>query len=354
MSLLLPSLMQAWICTGYGDADVLQLQSRLLPEPGAQDILVQVCASTVSSGDVRIRSSTFPSGMGLLGRLIFGLLRPRQQVLGADLAGVVKQVGTKVTDFKVGDHVVAMTGLRQGAHAEYCVISANHCTVLKPATLSFSEAVALPFGGLTALYFIKKAALKSGEHLLVIGASGAVGVAVVQLARLQGSKVTTLTSQRNQSLMRELGADEALAYDSTDSLSTQSRFDVIIDAVAALNFADCLPLLKPQGRYVAIAGGLPELMTRHKDGKACISGPSDERSEDLELLLELAVQGKIRAVTERIYPSDKLPDAHRHSDTGRKRGAVVVIWPAATENTRLNAKVSAATEADSLLIQAAS
>ncbi|MDR7119679.1 NAD(P)-dependent alcohol dehydrogenase [Rheinheimera soli] len=343
MSLLLPSLMQAWICTGYGGADVLQLQYRPLPVVGAGDILVQVCASTVSSGDVRIRSCRFPSGMGLIGRLIFGLRRPRQQVLGVDVAGVVKQVGTKVTDFKPGDHVVAMTGFRQGAHAEYCVVSASHCTALKPATLSFTEAVALPFGGLTAMHFLKKAALKTGEHLLIIGASGAVGVALVQLARLQGIRVTTLTSQRNQALMRELGADETLAYDNAESLPIQSEFDVIIDAVAARSFRECLPLLKTKGRYVAVAGGLPELMTRRKDGKVCISGPSDERSEDLTQLLQLAAQGQIHAVTERIYPSDSLPDAHRHSDTGRKRGAVVVIWPAATE-TALNLRGPAATE----------
>ena len=321
-----PQQMQAWVCAGYGDATQLQLQSRPIPTPGPEEILLRVCASTVSSADVRIRRAQFPAGMGLMGRLIFGWRRPRQGILGTDVTGVVEQLGQRVSAFKPGDEVVAMTGFRMGAHAQYCTISASHCVALKPAELSFTEAIALPFGGLTAMHFLREAALQPGERLLVIGGAGAVGNAVIQLARPAGAVISSLTSRQNQPLMLQLGVSQALDYSSQDILTMGQQFDVIVDTVARYNFNRSIPLLAAKGRYIAIAGGLPELFSRSKNGKKCIAGPAQERPQDLEQLLQRAVQGDIRPLIDKVYQADDLPEAHRYAETGRKRGALVVRW----------------------------
>lgn len=328
MSQQMPATMQAWFCTGYGDAEVLQMRTCPVPQPGAGEILLQVHASSVSSGDVRIRRADFPPGMGWLARLMFGWRRPRKPILGADVVGEVKLVGSKVINFKPGDAVVAMTGSRFGAYAQYCVIAAGHCSALKPAGLSFTEAAALPFGGLTAMHFLEKAQLQANERMLVIGASGAVGSMLVQIGRLRGANITTLTSQRNVALMLELGADQALAYDEgCDPLPLQPRFDLVVDTVAASSFRASVPLLQENGRYIAVAGGLMDMFSTRQGSKRCISGPSAERSTDLWQLLQWAAQGEIRPVIDQIYQADALPAAHRYGETGRKRGAVVLSWP---------------------------
>ena len=208
--------MQAWICTAYGPPEVLALREVEKPNPQAGEILVRIVATTVNSGDVRVRAARVPRGMRLLVRLALGWSRPRQPVLGTELSGIVEAAGETVTKFRPGDEVFAFPGVKMGCHAEYRILKENERVFLKPKTLSFAEAASLSFGGSTALHFMRKANLARGEKLLVIGASGAVGSAIVQIAKHIGAEVTCVTSGPNGDLVRSLGASRVIDYRNED------------------------------------------------------------------------------------------------------------------------------------------
>lgn len=322
-----PTTLRAWVCHDYGGAEVLELQTRPGPTPGPRDVLVRVLAASVSSADVRIRTQNLPRGFGLLGRLAFGLARPRQPVLGTDVAGVVEAVGRDVQGFQPGDAVLGVAGVAMGCHAEYCVLPATKPLVHKPARLSFVEAASLPFGGLAALHFLNKAQVRAGERVLVIGASGAVGSAMVQLARHRGALVTGVCSAGNVALVLALGAHDVVDYTAQDFTQTAQRWDVIADTVGASSFATCLASLNEHGRYLSVAGSLMELLARPRGTRRSIGGPAPERVQDLQMLVDLARAGALQPVVDRTYPFTDLPAAHAYVETGRKRGAVVVAWP---------------------------
>ncbi|MFN7153027.1 MAG: NAD(P)-dependent alcohol dehydrogenase [Acidovorax sp.] len=321
-----PTTMQAWVCRDYGGTEVLALQKRPRPVPGPRDVLVRVVAASVSSADVRIRTQNLPRGFALLGRLAFGLARPRQPVLGTDVAGVVEAVGRDVQGFAPGDAVVGVTGAAMGCHAEYCVLPTTKPLVHKPARLSFTKAASLPFGGMAALHYLNKAQVQPGEKVLVIGASGAVGSAMVQLALHRGALVTGVCSAGNVALVRSLGAHAVIDYTKQDYTQIDQRWDVIADTVGASTFAACLPRLNEHGRYLSMAGSLMELLARPRGTRRSIGGPAAEREQDLQLLMELALTGLLRPVIDCTYPFADLPAAHAFVETGRKRGAVVVTW----------------------------
>ncbi len=319
--------MFAWVCTRYGGTDVLRLRTLPRPVPGPRDVLVRVLAASVSSADMRVRTQKLPRGFGLLGRLAFGITRPRQPVLGTDVAGVVEAVGRDVTGFAPGDAVVGVTGVAMGGHAEYCVLPSHKPLVHKPGRLSFVDAACLPFGGLAALHFLNKANLRAGESVLVIGAAGAVGSAMVQLARHRGAHVTAVCSGGNAALARTLGAQAVIDYTEQDFTQAPQQWDVVADTVGASSFAACLPRLKEHGRYLAVAGSLAQVLARPRGTRRSIGGPATERPEDLHTLMELAQAGVLRPVLDCAYPFTDLPAAHAYVETGRKRGAVVVALP---------------------------
>lgn len=199
--------MRAAMCRAYGPPDVVRIEEVERPEPKSGQVLIRIRATTVSSGDWRVRSQTVPRGFGLMMRAVFGFTRPRNPVLGCELAGEIAAVGKDVTGFKPGDAVIGYPSFPNGCHAEYRTMQATDRIVRKPDCLSFEEAAALCFGGATALDFLRdRAALKAGEHLLVIGASGALGSAAVQLAKNFGALVTGICSAANTGLVRSLGA----------------------------------------------------------------------------------------------------------------------------------------------------
>lgn len=316
--------MQAWACRNYGGPEMLALHAFARPTPGPRELLVRVRAASVSSADVRIRTQNLPRGFGLMGRVAFGLARPRQPVLGTDMAGVVVAVGRDVQGFQPGDAVIGVAGTRMGCHAEYCVLSTGKPLVHKPAQLSFAEAASLPFGGLAALHFLRKAQLQPGETVLVVGASGAVGSAMVQLARHMGAQVTGVCSAGNAALVRSLGAQAVIDYTQQDFTQAALRWDVIADTVGTSSFAACLPRLNEHGRYLSVAGGLMDVLARPRGTRRSIGGPAPERTDDLATLVELATTGVLQPVIDRIYPFAELPAAHAYVETGRKRGAVVL------------------------------
>src|SRR6185503_5275455 len=221
--------MKAFICTKYGSPEVLELREVQKPVPKNDEILIKVHATTVSSGDWRVRSRELPRGFGLIGRLVLGLRRPRQPILGTELAGEVEAVGKDVRAFKPGDAVFAFSGAKMGCHAEYKVVRQDSPIAPKPPNLTYDEAATLSFGNMTALDFLRRANLRPGEAVLVNGASGAVGVAAVQLAKHFGAHVTAVCSRGNHDLVRSLGADEMIDHTTQDFAANAKTYDVIVD-----------------------------------------------------------------------------------------------------------------------------
>jgi NADPH:quinone reductase-like Zn-dependent oxidoreductase len=319
--------MKAIVYDRYGGPEVLELRELPRPAPRAGEILVRVRATTVTAGDWRGRSLKMPPGFDIMARPVFGFFGPRQKILGTELSGDVVAAGGAVTKFKVGDAVFAQTGAKYGAYAEYVALNEDSAIALKPANLSYEEAAALPFGGMTALHFFRLAALKPGERVLINGASGGVGTAAVQIAKHLGAHVTAITSGRNAELVQGLGADRVIDYTQRDFRTLGEKWDVVIETVGNVTLENAHHTLSPGGRLLLVVGTLADLF---KTGKAkklgvkLIAGPAPERPEDLRTLADLAARGLYRAVIDQTYAFEQMAEAHRYVDTGRKRGSVVV------------------------------
>jgi len=320
--------MKAMACMGYGPPEVLQILEVQKPEPEADEIVIRVRATTVTSGDWRIRSLEMPPGFGLLARLIFGLTKPRQPILGSEVAGEVEAMGDKVATFQPGDRVVAFDGAKMGGHAEFKAIKAAGCVVALPEDIDFETAAALPFGGTTALHFLRKTAVRDGEKVLVIGASGSVGSAIVQIASHRGAKVTGVCGSSNVDLVRSLGAEHVVDYSKQSVLSLGPRFDVVFETVGSLNLSQTITLLRDGGRAAMISGGLANTIFAMLWGKSrgfkVVAGPAEERVEDLREILDLTVTKAFRPVIDSTYAFEEIPRAHLRVQGGRKRGNVVV------------------------------
>ncbi|MEZ4409034.1 MAG: NAD(P)-dependent alcohol dehydrogenase [Polyangiales bacterium] len=319
---------RAAVVTRYGAPEVIALREIPLPTPGPRELRVRVKATTVSSGDARLRGCRVPAGMGLPMRLAFGWKVPRQPVLGTECAGVVDAVGDAVTRFKVGDAVVAFPGAKMGAHAEFVCVGEDGRVAMKPEALSWGEAAALLFGGTAAMHYLREAGVKRGERVLVLGASGAVGVAAVQLARVEGAEVTAVCSAANADLVRELGAGRVIDYAVEDFTRDAARWDVIVDCVGVTDYARCRPVLAPGGRLARVAcdlaGQLAAPFQGRLSGHRVIAGVAAERAGDVRRLAELASEGAYRAVIDDTVPLARIAEAHARVDSGHKRGSVVV------------------------------
>lgn len=300
--------MKAMVCTNYGLPDVLQLAEVPKPAPKDGEVLVKIHAATVASGDLRVRSFTSPWLFWIPMRLFLGLRRPRIAILGVELAGEIERVGKGVTRFKQGDRVFALTGMRFGAYAEYTCVPEGGVIALKPANATYEEAAAVPMGGTNALFFLRKGQIRSGQNVLIYGASGAVGTMAVQLAKYFGAEVTGVCSTANLELVKSLGADKTVDYTKEDFTKRGERYDLIFDAVGKLKKSASSQALKPNGKYVTVEG----------------QGMSQVKPDDLELVRELMESGKIKAVIDRRYALEQIPEAHRYAETGRKKGAVII------------------------------
>ena len=319
-----PKSMKAWLCRRYGGPEVLELVDLSKPAPGPGEVLVKIHAVTVTSGDSRIRGYRLPRGFGLIGRLVLGFTGPRKPLLGPDLAGTVEAVGAGVARFAPGDAVVAFPGVAQGCHAQYRLVPLTLPIERKPPNLSFEEAASLLFGGMTALHFLEKSGLKAGGKILVIGASGAVGSAMVQLARHRGAEVTGVSSAANAELVISLGASKVIDYGREDFTMRAETYDVIADTVGASAFAKCVPALNEHGRYLSLSGGLAAMFARRAGTKRSLGGVAAEKPEYLTELVKLAEAGAFKPVIDSTFSFAQLPEAHARVDSGRKRGSVVV------------------------------
>ena len=320
--------MKAFVYTKYGPPGVLQLKDVAKPTPKDNEVLIKTHATTVTSGDWRVRSLSLPVGFGLLGRLVFGVSRPRQPILGTELAGKIESVGKGVSKFKVGDQVFVFSDAGMGCYAEYKCMPEDGAMALKPANLTYEEAAALSFGGTTALDFFRRGKLQSGERVLVNGASGGVGTAAVQLAKHFGADVTGVCSAANLELVRSLGASHVIDYTKEDFTQNGEAYDIIVDTVGTAPFSRSKGSLKEGGRLLMVLGGLPDMLqipwVSMTSSKKIIAGPAAGRADDLRFLAKLAEAGEFKTVIDRRYPFEQIAEAHRYVDTGRKKGNVVI------------------------------
>ncbi|WP_293844339.1 NAD(P)-dependent alcohol dehydrogenase [Sphingopyxis sp.] len=278
---------------------MLEFRDVPMPEPAAGEVRVKVMAT---SGDSRLRAARFPAGMNLIAHGLFGFRRPRQPILETEIAGIVDAVGASVTRYRPGDAVMAFPGGKMACHAEYRCVAETGPIARKPEMLSFAKAATLCFGGSTALHFLDVAAVAAGDRVLVVGASGAVGSALVQLARHRGAHVTAVCSARNADRVRELGAEAVIDYATTDFRGTLTAFDVIFETAGSMTTREALPLLRPHGRFVAIAAGLPDMLATigapGRQGRRVIAGPATERPQYVQQLADLAAGGTLRPVVD--------------------------------------------------------
>jgi NADPH:quinone reductase-like Zn-dependent oxidoreductase len=320
--------MKAIVYEKYGPPEVLQLKEVEKPTPKDNEVLIKTYAVTVTAGDWRVRSLIVPAGFGLIIRLVFGVFKPKQPILGSELAGVVELIGKDVNKFQVGDQVFAFSDAAMGCYAEYKCMPEDGAIAFKPANLSYEEAAALSFGGTTALDFLRRGKLQSGERILVNGASGGVGTAAVQLARHFGAEVTGVCSTANIELVRSLGASHVIDYTQEDFTQNGETYDVIIDTTGTAPFSRSQVSLKEEGRLLMVLAGLPDMLkvlwVSMTSSKKVIAGPVATGAEDLRFLAELAAAGEFKPVIDRRYPFEQMVEAHRYVDTGRKKGNVIV------------------------------
>jgi NADPH:quinone reductase-like Zn-dependent oxidoreductase len=344
--------MQAIVYTRYGNPDVVALAEVPKPIPRDREVLIRIHATTVTTGDWRARSLSMPAGFRLFGRLFFGVLGPRKPILGTELAGVVEGVGSAVTRFKVGDEVFAFTGANYGAHAEYRAMAEDALIALKPANLSFAEAATLSFGGMNALGFLRdKAGIKSGDRVVIVGASGGVGTAAVQIAKHFGAEVTGVCGTANIDLVRSIGADKVIDYTRDDFAKSGELYDIVFDTTGTVTLARCENALKQGGRLVAIQGSLAQALGMEHfskaSGKKVVAGVVTMKVDDMQLLARLAAVGELKPVIDRSYPLASAAEAHAYVDTGRKRGSVVLNVGSSSEPRHVQGRQAQAATGDS-------
>ena len=321
-------LMTAVVCERYGGPDVLKFVQRARPTPKPGEVLVRVLASSITSGDRRVRSMDVPRGFGIHGRLALGWNAPRNPVLGATFAGVVQALGSGAKGFAPGEAVFGISGFRMGAYAEYLCISSSGAIAHKPENISFEQAVALPFGGGTALSFLRRAKLLPGEMILINGAAGNVGLAAVQLASHLGGAVTGVCSAAHTGLVQSLGASQVIDYAQQDFTALEQRFDVVFDTVCNHSVARCLPLLKQGGRLIRLLSDLPEMLGAmvmpRRLGRRVIAGNAEEKADYLKQMADLVSQEHYQPIIARTFPFSQAFEAHRYADRPSQPGSVVI------------------------------
>jgi NADPH:quinone reductase-like Zn-dependent oxidoreductase len=317
--------LKAAVYRRYGPPDVLQIETAEKPVPKDNEALVRIHATTVCAGDVRFRKAD-PFFL----RWLNGAWRPKKiNILGMEVAGTIACVGKSVTGFGIGDEVFGSTGLKFGAYAEFACIAAGPALASKPENVTSETAAAIPFGGVSALHFLRSANIRAGQKVLIYGASGSVGTFAVQLAKHFGARVTGVCGTANLDLVGSLGADEVIDYMQEDFSRAGRVYDVIFDTVGKSGFWRSMRSLKRGGCYVFAASGLlsptlGRLWATLTGAGRLIGGIARIKAGDLRFLVNLVEAGKIRVVIDRCYPMDKIAEAHRYVETGRKKGNVVI------------------------------
>jgi NADPH:quinone reductase-like Zn-dependent oxidoreductase len=315
--------MKAAVYFKYGPPEVLRVEDVEKPAPKENEMLVRIKATAVNSGDWRLRKAD-PFAV----RFIFGLIRPKIKILGSVFSGVVESVGKEVKLFKLGDLVFGHTDMSFGAYAEYKCVSEDGSLTLKPADITHAEAAAIPFGAVAALHFIKKAMIEPGQKVLIIGASGAVGTAVVQLAKSLGAVVTGVCSTANIALVKSIGADNVIDYTKEDFAKNGETYDVIFDTVKAIAVSGSIKSLNKNGRLILSAAGITEMIhglwISITSSKKVMTGVIRHNASDIVFLKDLIEKDKLKPVIDRTYSLEQIAEAHAYVEKGHKKGNVVI------------------------------
>ena len=317
--------MKAVIHTKYGPPEVLQLKEVEKPTPKDNEVLIKVYTTTMNRTDCGFRSAVY-----FISRFFSGLLKPKYQTLGCEFAGVIEEVGKDVTSFKIGEKVFGYNDTKFGAHAEYMTMAENEAIVTMPSDLSFEEAAPITEGAHYALCDIRAAKVKSGQNVMIYGATGAIGSAAVQLAKYFGAKVTAVCNTKNVELLKSLGADVVIDYQKQDFTKTDQTFDFIFDAVGKSSFGACKPLLNKNGIYISTELGkngeniFLALITPMLGGKKVLFPLPTINKEDVVFLKDLVESGKFKPVIDRRYTLAQIVEAAKYVETGQKTGNVVI------------------------------
>ena len=323
--------MKAAVYNRYGPPDVLQIEDVEKPVPKDNEVLVRIHATTVCAGDWRMRKAD-----PFLVRVMNGFWRPKKiRILGMEFAGKVESVGKAVTRFAEGDNVFGSTGFKFGAHAEYVCLPEDGVLAIKPDNMTHEEAAAVLFGGVSALYFLKKAKIQAEQKILIYGASGSVGIFAVQLAKHFRAHVTGVCSTTNLDLVKSLGADEVVDYTKEDFSRAGQIYDIVFDTVGKSGFSRSLKSLKRGGSYVRVGGSgrlssilggiLRGMWVSTTSTTKVISGVAGAAAGDVSFLKGLIEAGKLRTVIDRRYSLAEIAEAHRYAEAGHKKGHVVIV-----------------------------
>ncbi len=316
--------MRAVVVDRYGPPEVQRIEEVETPIPKVDEVLIKIHATTVTRTDCGIREAK-----PFFIRFFFGLRRPKQRILGTELAGEVKAIGASVSQFAVGDPVFGSTAaFRTGAHAEFVCLPESGPLAHKPAGMTFEEAAAVTDGAILALMCLEASQIRQGQSVLVYGASGSIGTAGVQLANHFGADVTAVCNTKNVELVTSLGADTVIDYTQEDFTKNGETYDVIFDAVGKHSFSRCRGSLKRGGAYVATDGLHNVLLalwtSRIGDKKVLFPIPPHYTKKNVLFLKELIEAGKYRAVIDRSYPLEQVVEATRYVETKQKTGNVVL------------------------------
>ncbi|MGK0270641.1 MAG: NADPH:quinone reductase-like Zn-dependent oxidoreductase [Cocleimonas sp.] len=317
--------MKAIEWTAYGEPDVLKLIEADKPSPKNNEVRVKVHASTVTSGDCRLRSLNTPKGLRFATRLALGISKPRKLIPGMEFSDEIESIGRDVSEFKVGDRIFGTTEMQLGAHAEYLCTKESSALIKIPNELSYKDAVSLIFGGFTAIHFLKdKVTINSGDKVLINGVSGSVGCASIQIAKTFGANVTAICSSKNHDLVKSLGADKMIDYTAESFCNNGENYDIILDTVGDQSFNTLQSSLTASGKALLITSDLSTIF-KSLINKRLITGVAAESKASLGLLLDLVKSQKLTSVIDREFPLEQILEAHRYVDKGHKKGNVVLM-----------------------------
>lgn len=329
--------MKAAVMSEFGPPDVLQVREVASPEPSDGDVLIRVRATSVNFGDTLVRNLAaisprrfhMPLLFWMIAKLAFGIRKPRISILGSEFAGVVEAVGRAVTQFRIGDPVFGYCGSRMGACAEVLCMPEDGVLTTKPANMTYEQAAATPYGAIIALGLLRRAQVQPGHRVLVVGASGGIGPAVVQLAKSHfGAEVTGVCGTARLDYVKSLGASHAIDYTREDFADRDETYDVIVDILGKCSFARCKRILRPHGRLIFASFKMPQILwslwTAVFSDKKAVCSLVAERREDLAFVRDLIEAGTLTTVVDRCYPLEQAAEAHRRAESGAKTGAVVI------------------------------
>lgn len=322
--------MKVVVYENYGGPNELKIIESEIPKIGIKDVLIKTVASSATTADMRLRSLNMPFGFKFIGRLLLGWNRPKKQILGTEVAGVIVEVGSEVKEFKPNDEVLAHLGSLQGGYAEYVKVAESGAVVKKPKSMSFESAATLSFGFTTAWdYLVKKAKIESGQRVLIVGASGSVGSAAVQIAKAKGASITAICSQRNFQFVRSLGADAVVDYSNSEAMNELKNFDCVFDVVGKMSIKWHFKVTREQASILLVSSDLIQMLWipwSRLIQKPIYAGPVFENKKTLKEVVQFVEENSITSHIERSYRLDDIVEAHEHIENRHRSGNIAIVF----------------------------